>query len=114
HTLSNYAEIQVKHLSLDIEVDFQQKMIKGFAVWSFKNTKGANQLILDTKDLQIDSIKSADGSLRNFSLGDNDAILGAALKIDLQKEDSSIQIFYSSSPNATALQWLSASQTFDK
>lgn len=115
HTLSNADEVLGKHLALDIEVDFKQHRIAGTATWDIEKKKaGADKFIVDTRELLIDSIKYGDGTKADFELGEADSILGAPLSISLKPETKQVKIFYRSTKNATALQWLEPAQTFGK
>jgi leukotriene-A4 hydrolase len=114
HTQSNADSITVKHLNLDIAVDFDTKKIKGSAKWELINRKNAASLVLDTKGLTIDSVLLDDGSKALFSLAANNPILGSALRIPVKTTTKFLTVYYQTGPNATALQWLEPSQTFGK
>lgn len=115
HTYSNAEEVVGKHLFLDIEVDFELHQIKGAATWDIIKIKAdADKMVFDTRDLQIDSIVLDDGSKANYTLGNRDEILGAALTIPLKQNTQKLTVFYKTSTTATALQWLAPSQTFGK
>lgn len=115
HTLSNSNAVQVNHLNLDIAVNFEKRKISGKAQWffEFKDTQ-ATEIIFDGYDLNIDSVINSKNEKITFSLGKKNPILGSALKIPIQKNDSSVTIYYSTNDNATALQWLTPLQTFGK
>ncbi|HXQ33924.1 MAG TPA: M1 family aminopeptidase/hydrolase, partial [Anaerolineales bacterium] len=49
-----------------------------------------------------------------FELGETDSILGTPLTIPLSQDATAVRISYSTTPGATALQWLDAEQTFGK
>lgn len=114
HTQSNADSVQVKHLSLDINVDFKLKKITGSARWSFERKNAAGSIVFDTDDLQIDSVILEDGSRAAFSLGKRDSILGSALRVALKPESKSLTIYYQTGAHPIALQWLEPSQTFGK
>jgi leukotriene-A4 hydrolase len=114
HTLSNADSVHVTHLNLDIAVDFTQKKISGSAHWDFDNTKSANAIVFDTKDLTIDSVLLDDGSKAVFTLSKDDEVLGSALRIPLKTTDKGLTIYYKTGANPVALQWLEPSQTFGK
>jgi leukotriene-A4 hydrolase len=48
HTQSNADKVILKHLDLDIKVDFDTKQISGIAKWSIENRDMLNELKLDT------------------------------------------------------------------
>jgi len=114
HTQSNADEVKLTHLSLNIEVDFRTKEIKGTATWYLDSNTKAAKIILDTHDLTIDSVRYADGTPANFTLEAPVPILGSALRIDLKPHTKSVTIFYKTGKDATALQWLNPVQTFGK
>ncbi len=114
HTLSNADSVKVKHLSLDIQVDFDQKKIKGSAHWDFEFLKNSNSIVFDTHDLTIDSVVLDDGTKPAFTKGNHDEVLGAALRIPVAAKNKSLTIYYQTGSHPIALQWLSPAQTFGK
>jgi len=112
-TFADISKAKTKHLSLDIETDFEKHIIKGSAQYSFENND-ANEIIFDTEKLTIDSVLLANGKKTDFSLGKKDEIKGQPLHIKVSKNDTIVKIYYKTSPDANALQWLDASQTNDK
>lgn len=112
-TFADITKAKVKHLSLDIETDFENKIIKGSAQYSFMNND-ANEIVFDTEKLTIDSILLSNGKKTKFTLGKNDSIKGQPLKIEITPNDTIVKIFYQTSPDANALQWLDPVQTNDK
>lgn len=114
HTQSNAKDINPQHLSLDIAVDFVQHQIKGSATWDLNPKPETKYAIFDTRKMKIDSVQYADGSHADFEMEKEDPILGSTLKIKLKPDTKKVKIFYTTEPDATALQWLEASQTFGK
>ncbi len=114
HTLSNADSVRVKHLNLDISVDFTLKKIKGSAHWDFENLHQGKSIVFDTKDLTIDSVILDDGSKASFTLGKDDPILGSALRISITPANKALTIYYQTGAHPIALQWLEPSQTFGK
>lgn len=104
---------KITHLSWDVEVDFEQKIIKGSATYDIDNNK-ANEIYFDTEKITIDSVYVGEGRKAVFHLGDQHPVKGKALRIEITPEDKKVTIFYKTSPNANALQWLEPSQTHDK
>ena len=115
-TYSNYDQVSVNHIYLDLSVNFEHKSLAGFAelslVWHAKN---ATHLILDTRDLVIESVtfKNSLGAWQNatFQMGKYDNVLGEKLTIALFNKASKVRVHYQTKPNASGLQWLSAEQT---
>ena len=120
HSYSNPHEVAVSHLDLDWDVLFEEKVLKGSAVLTVARTASGDSgpLRLDTRGLQIEKTEtSSDGKTfapAVFELGVPDKILGAGLTIPLPPGATRVRVTYTTSPEATALQWLSPSQTAGK
>jgi leukotriene-A4 hydrolase len=110
HTFANPDVAVVKHLSLDLTVDFQKNILFGNAKLDIKVDSNANEIILDTRDLKIERVL-ADNSEAKFILGDSVPFMGRALKIPITPQTKSVTVFYSSTPGAAAVQWLTPEQT---
>src|SRR5436190_4449437 len=57
HTFARPDEAVVKHLDLDITIDFEQKILSGKATCEIEKKNNAQQIILDTRDLTIEKVK---------------------------------------------------------
>jgi len=104
-------EAVITHLDLDITVDMVEQQIHGTAAFDIQAT--AKQIILDTDGLTILSVTDSTGKALVHSLGDS-TLLGRALKVELPIGIERINVEYSTSKNAKALQWLVPQQTMDK
>ncbi len=113
HTQCNADSLSIRHLDLDIKVDFISKKISGNATWTIQNETHQKFIRLDTYDLTIDSVL-VDGAKTSFVLYPMVHHLGQALEIPIQKNTQQVKIVYSSGSNARALQWLTAQQTLGK
>jgi len=114
HSYALVEEAIVTHLDLDIKADFINKTISGTASYKIDN-KGATQIILDTRDLDILGVTiGTDRTKTEFHLEPKDEILGQALVVEIKPETDYISIEYKTSPGAEALQWLSPQQTAGK
>ena len=115
HTFAEPDKAVVKHLDLDIKVNFDTKQITGKASWSINNPAKTEQIIFDTKLLDIKKVTvGADEKETKFSLGTLDSILGKPLRIDITAGDTLVHIYYITSRDAGALQWLEPQQTSGK
>mgnify|MGYP000865081522 CR=1 FL=1 len=115
HTQSNYTQVRVTHLDLDLKVNFDNQILQGIASWKIEHVdSGATKLILDTYHLKIDSVTLNQSEQTLFKLNPLDTILGQALIIEIKPNTQSVQVYYSTTANATALQWLMPSQTSGK
>ncbi len=113
HSYGNYDAVSISHISLDLSVDFDAKSIKGSAELSIDNHGKAKEIILDHRDMIIESTE-VDGRKVGFKTGDYDSILGAALLIPIAEASKKVKVFYHTKPEAAALQWLNPAQTNDK
>lgn len=100
-------------LHLNLNVDFEKKELVGYAEYAITSASNATEIIFDTQYLQVDSTY-ADGKLVKFSLGNEDKILGAPLHIPISAETKNVRIYYKTTNQAHALQWLQPEQTHDK
>jgi len=118
HSFANPDGVRVRHLDLDWDVLFDQKILKGTAVLTVERISPGVPLILDTRDLKIEKVEtSSDGigySPGTFTIGAADKILGAPLLIPLPEKVNRVRIHYSTSVGASGLQWLEPSQTAGK
>jgi leukotriene A-4 hydrolase/aminopeptidase len=109
HSFARPDEAQMTHLTLNLEVDFKEKILKGVAHISIQNNQ-SKKLLLDTQDLIIEKVISNDKSLP-FQLHEKIEHLGSALEIDIEIDTKIVSIYYKTSPTSQALQWLEPSQT---
>ena len=109
HTWSRPDLVRIRHLELDLDVRFDRKILDGSVTLRFDPT-AHDELVLDTRDLEIHSVENAAG----FKLGERDRILGAPLRIRLSPGSSWVRVVYSTSPQASGLQWLEPPQTAGK
>ena len=105
---------------LDLDVDFEKSQLRGTATLELDRVDpSSRELVLDTRDLQIDSVKTApagsdDFRTTRFVLDRRDAELGSALRIAMPRDAARVRIAYATTPQASGLQWLQPSQTAGK
>src|ERR1017187_3752278 len=109
HSWSRPELIRVRHLELDLDVNFDSRVLAGSATLHLDRTSG-DELVLDTRGLAIRSVDNASSQ----ELGAPDPILGAPLRIQLAPGATWVRIHYSTSPQASGLQWLDPPQTAGK
>jgi aminopeptidase N len=102
----------IKHLDLDIAIDFDDQIIDGVATYTIENNT-ASEIILDSKFLTILKVE-ADGEKTGFKLGEFVEPLGRPLTIDISENTKTISVYYKTTHKTEALQWLSPQQTADK
>ena len=114
HSYSNVNEVNSTHLHLNLSVDFEQRILNGSVVHSINNTAGTNKMIFDIRDVEISKVTLDDGTETTFEIGEADDLLGAALTVDISPETKEVEIFFATTPESEALQWLNPQQTAGK
>ncbi len=114
HSYSRPDQVAVKHLNLDLTVDFSQQKLAGKATLDLDNKTGASELVLDTRDLDVTRVTLDSGAEAKFALGDDAKFLGRPLRIEITPQTKSVTVEYSTRPAAAAVQWLSPDQTAGK
>lgn len=113
HSFSNADKVRVTHCSLRLAVSFAGRILEGTARLSVERTGQKAPLVLDTRDLEIESVQ-CNGTPVEFELGPRDPILGSALSVDLPLAADTVDIRYATRPAASGLQWLNPEQTAGK
>lgn len=111
HSNARPEEISVSHLHLDLTVDFDARRLAGSARLALERHAPSDRLWLDTRGLEILSVKLGDGTAALFELGPDDAILGRSLAIAVGPETREVTVHYRTSPDAAGLLWLEPRQT---
>ncbi len=106
HSFARPGRARVRHLELDLDVRFDRRILEGAAVLDFDLIEG-NELILDTRGLEIRAVEGAS----DFKLEPAHPVLGAPLRIQLPSAARQVRIQYATSPYASGLQWLAPPQT---
>jgi leukotriene A-4 hydrolase/aminopeptidase len=95
---------------MNLTIDFEARVVRGRVRLELERpTQGP--LDLDTRDLEIQRVEDSQARPMAWSLGEPDPILGRRLRLQLPEGTDSLEIHYSTSPGASALQWLQPSQT---
>jgi len=113
HSYAQPADVRVQHLALTLRVDFANQTLAGHATWHLSRAGTAAELVLDTRDLEVEAVLlgDANGEPTPFELAPADPILGQALRIALGPDTDVVTIRYRTTPGAAALQWLAPTQT---
>jgi leukotriene-A4 hydrolase len=118
HTYGNLHEVDLKHLELDLTVDFEAKSLEGFVDLSFDRLKDdVNELVLDTRDIDVSKVElNQDGQWVSgkFELADKDEVMGSKLTVKLEAGVNKVRVHYATQPQASGLQWLTPEQTAGK
>lgn len=114
HSYANPEQVKLTHINLDLDVDFDRKVMSGTAELQYEKVNtSADTLIVDTRDLTIYSI-TANGEAVKYKLRDAESHMGAALEITLPADGNSVIVNYATSPHASGVQWLTPVQTAGK
>ncbi|MFO0411378.1 MAG: aminopeptidase, partial [bacterium] len=115
HSYARPEIARVKHVSLDLTTDFATGTLSGTAALDIPAEPGAEEIRLDVRNLDIQSVRDASGAALTFRTGDNDPIMGQPLTIRFPAlaagEQRRIVIRSATRPDAAALQWLTPAQT---
>jgi aminopeptidase N len=117
HSYSQPQNAQTKHLDLQLNIDFDNKKLLGFARWEIENNN-ANEIIFDARDLQISKVTTGEVGHEKetkFTLTNPIENVGSALKVKIKPTDKVVTIYYSTTPGKdVALDWIDANLTADK
>ena len=113
HSHAKPTQAVIKHLALDLDVDFEAKKLSGTASYDIQVNAGADTIILDVRNLDIQEV-TVDNEKAEYSLGPDAEWIGQALMIPVKESSKKLSIRYSTRPDAEALQWLVPSQTAGK
>lgn len=103
-----------QHLSLDLVVDFQAKTMHGSVTHQIKNY-GANEIIFDTKGLEISKVEiDTREEAVKYNLAADQKYLGSALTVPIDEDTKEVKIHYATTSESSAVQWLDPIQTTDK
>ncbi|MBK8941255.1 MAG: M1 family metallopeptidase [Polyangiaceae bacterium] len=111
HSYADDAHAKVVALDWEARVDFGRRVLEASATLRLDAPAAAGPLHLDTRGLTITEITGEGGGALAYSLGAEDPILGACLTVTLPAGARAITVRYTTSPEASALQWLEPPQT---
>ena len=118
HSYAEPRKVAIDDLALDIAVDFDAKTIGGTATYTLDwKDKAATQLVLDTRDLTIEKVEGEAGNAwapLQYALAAKDPVLGSKLTIETPARNAKVRVTYTSSPEASGLQWLTPEMTEGK
>lgn len=115
HSFARPDQVIVKHLELDLVVDFTKKQLRGKATLHIQNRVNADRLYLDSRGLAIQKVTLGTRETdTRFMLGEPVAHFGEALVVEILPDTRIVNVYYSTNPDAAALQWLAPEQTFGK
>ncbi|MEW5854625.1 MAG: M1 family metallopeptidase [Myxococcota bacterium] len=110
HSYADSTQPAATHLDLKLHVDFARKTLEGSAALTFASD-ASGPVDLDTRGLTIHDVVDAAGKPVRHELSAAEPILGSRLRVHLPSGTRQVTIRYTTSPDATALQWLDPAQT---
>ncbi|KAG2534244.1 leucine aminopeptidase-like [Panicum virgatum] len=113
HSYTDGAHPVVSHAALAFYLDFAASTIHASALLTL-SAPHSGDLLLDTRALAVHSVSTAAEPPEPipFSLAATpDPVLGSALTLTLPPDTTSFRLTFSTSPGASALQWLAPPQT---
>ena len=115
YTYARPLQARVANVDLDLALDFDARQVAGTAALDVIARPGVREVVLDSKDLAIEGVADSAGKPLKWTLGPADPEKGAPLTVALPGDgEQRIVVRYRSSPNASALQWLTPQQTAGK
>jgi len=114
HSFAKPKEAVITHLSLSIEVDMKKQIIAGVANYTIEKAANATQIWFDTKQLNIEKVLLNGSVKTNFQLTSEKPFLGKGLSVNINPDTKNVSIYYSTTKESAALQWLTPEQTEGK
>ncbi len=113
HSFADPEKVAVSHISLDMDVDFEQKMIDGIASHTLIRNGESTEAIFDINDLLIDKVTLDGAAETKYEIKKGNEF-GDALHVSIEKETKTVNIHYKTMPGSKAVQWLDPVQTSGK
>jgi aminopeptidase N len=113
HSFAQPEIARVTHVALVLDADFDAHVLAGEATLDIEAVPGAEEIVLDSKGLDIGAIADADLNPLPWHFGAGDAVHGRPLIVGIGAARR-IRIMYRTAPDAAALQWLTPEQTVGK
>lgn len=117
NSFANTENYIVDHVHLDLTVDFDAKLLTGQAILTFKVKAASDEIIVDTRNLEIKGVTDRSGTPLTWNFGEPHPALGSALKIKPPSDATDVavvRIAYSTTTKSEAIQFLTPEQTAGK
>jgi leukotriene-A4 hydrolase len=109
HSFADLSQGKIAHIDFDISVDFSQRSLSLKATYRLEKPVSGS-LYLDTRDLSIERVH-ANGKDIAWEMDAQDPIIGDRLHLKELEALSEFTIEVTTSPQSTALQWVTPQQT---
>lgn len=114
HSFAQPEIAKTKHLNLNLTADFEKKTLAGFASFDLENNQ-ADKIIFDVRDLNIEKVTIGENETpTTFKIGEAKEFLGNPLEVVITPTTKKVKIYYSTNPDAAAVDWLNPQQTAGK
>lgn len=114
HSYADDRQPRTRALEWNARVDFVARVLHAEVTLRFAEPAAGGPLDLDTRALEIEAVEAEDGAPLAYTLHPADPILGSRLEVTLPAGASAVRVRYRTSPEASALQWLTPAQTLGK
>ncbi|TXK64851.1 M1 family metallopeptidase [Alkalisalibacterium limincola] len=116
HSHAEPDRVRVRHLHLDLAVDFEERRLAGFVDlhldWQDPRYR---RLHLDTRELEVERVvgRNGDGPWRRLrhTIEPHDPVFGSRMVVRMSRQYDLVRVHYRTSPGASGLQWLEPSMT---
>ena len=114
HSYADDTQPRTKSFDWQARVDFSERVLRAEVTLHFDAPAAGGPLDLDTRGLDVEAVLDAAGAPLDHTLHAPEPVLGCRLEIAVPAGARSIHIRYRTSPDASALQWLTPEQTLGK
>jgi len=109
HSFAQPQRVAMRHLALDLAVDFEQHTLTGTATLSLTRIDRKAPLVLDGDGLALEAVDDCAGKPLTFTVGKHTS-MGEPIRIELGNADC-VALRYHTKPDASALLWVEPSGT---
>ena len=92
HSFARPNEARVTDVAVDLDADFERRILSGTATLSIQTAPGAGELVLDTRDLTIRDV-TIDGQSTGWRLGVAREFMGRPLIINIGPGTDRISLY---------------------
>jgi len=109
HSFADLEQGRIEHIEFTFDIDFDARSIRGIAVYTIDRPVEGS-FFLDLRDLKIAGVHSPAGEV-DWTIDKEDAVLGQRLHLENLDAQSEFAIYFETTPDASALQWLTPELT---
>ncbi len=115
HSYANAQDVRTEHVHLDLDINFKNKIIYGVARHQISE-HSVDSIIFDIKNLEIKKVTTGKDNEHEttFTIGKMDSLLGQPLLVKINPDTKYVNIYYQTTKDAEALDWLPPELTSGK